>query len=452
LAAVVTILKRLCIISGAPGTGKTTTVAKILGVLLEMAHPHSLRIHLCTPTGKAAARLGETLAEASRQLDGPSDIATALAALAPCTIHRLLGVKPGGRGYRYNENNRLPTDLVIVDEASMVDLVLMSRLVRAVPEEARLVILGDKDQLASVEAGAVFGDLCRNAPSTTYTSTMRQAIAEMTGGDLDPLWEENPPSSVLEDCLVVLRTNYRFTPEEGIGAVARAVNAGHTEELIRTLRSSPAQNVRWLSWRTRQDFDKVLAAQAHRGYETYLASRGPGEALSNFSRFMILSALKSGPFGVDRLNALILEMLLQKRLIERSRPWFLGRPVMMTHNHYPLGLFNGDIGLTWPDAEGRLKVWFEGEEGTLRAFSPQQLPQHQTVFAMTVHKSQGSEFDHTLLVLPGQDTSVLTRELVYTGCTRARRRLTLMAREEMIAVALDRTIQRTSGLVDALRL
>jgi len=176
LAAVVTILKRLCIISGAPGTGKTTTVAKILGMLLEMAHPHPLRIHLCTPTGKAAARLAEALVEASRRLDCPVSVASTLAALEPCTIHRLLGVKPGRGGYRHDENNRLPTDLVVVDEASMVDLVLMSRLLRAVPEEARLLILGDKDQLASVEAGAVFGDLCRHALSTTYTSAMRNGI------------------------------------------------------------------------------------------------------------------------------------------------------------------------------------------------------------------------------------------------------------------------------------
>ena len=451
VAAAVTILKRLCIISGAPGTGKTTTVAKLLGVLLEMTHPHPLRIHLCTPTGKAAARLGEALAQASRQLDCPPAVAATLAELVPSTIHRLLGVQRGGRRFRFHEGHRLPTDLVVVDEASMVDLVLMSRLVRAVPEEARLVILGDKDQLASVEAGAVFGDLCRNALESSYSITMRHAIAAMAGVNLDFPAVAEPEPSVLRDCRVVLRTNYRFAPQEGIGAVARAVNTGHTAELLETLKTNQAQDVSWVPWRTRRDYDKVLAAQAHRGYETYLASRGPAEALAKFSRFMILSVLKSGPFGVNGLNALVMAILQQKRLIGRSRPWFVGRPVMITRNHYPLRLYNGDIGVTWADADGRLKVWFEGEDGGLRAISPQQLPQHQTVFAMTVHKGQGSEFEHTLLVLPEEDTPVLTRELVYTGCTRARRRLTLVAKEEMIALALSRTIQRTSGLADALR-
>jgi len=449
VAAAVAALKKLCIISGAPGTGKTTTVAKILGVLLEMSLPQPLRIHLCAPTGKAAARLGEALAEASRRLDCPSAVASVLASLEPCTIHRLLGVQPGG-GFRHHEKNRLPTDLVVVDEASMVDLVLMSRLIRAVPEDARLVILGDKDQLASVEAGAVFGDLCRDAAESGYSPPMRHALAEMA--DIRRLTPAAaPPSSTLGDCLVVLRTNYRFAPEAGIGAVAQAVNAGHAEALMRVLQSGREESVSWRPWHTRRAFDKVLAASAYRGYETYLASRGPEEALAHFGRYRILSVLRSGPYGVERLNAVVMEMLQQKRLIAGSRPWFIGRPVMMTRNHYPLGLYNGDTGLTWPDAEGRLKVWFAREDGRLRAISPQQLPEHETVFAMTVHKSQGSEFDHTLLVLPDRDTPLLTRELLYTGCTRARRRLTLMAPEEMIGLALSRTIQRTSGLTDALR-
>jgi exodeoxyribonuclease V alpha subunit len=452
VAALVAVLKRLCIVSGAPGTGKTTTVARILGVLLEMAPPQPFRIHLCTPTGKAAARLRAALTEASRRMDCPVAVAEALKALEPCTIHRLLRVQTDERGFYYNENNRLPTDLVVVDEASMVDLVLMNRLVRAIPEEARLIILGDKDQLASVEAGAVFGDLCRDAYQTAYSSTMQKAIAKMARIKMDSSSETACQSSAMGDCLVVLERNYRFDPKMGIGAVARSINDGDVENLKRVFRETRGQSISWPTWRSRADHFKGLAAEARKGYEPYLASRGPEEALAKFGRFMILCALRLGPFGVSRLNAIVMEALQQHRLIGRSRPWFPGRPVMITRNHYPIGLYNGDTGLAWPDSAGRLKVWFEGEDGDLRAFSPQQLPQHETVFAMTVHKSQGSEFDHVLLVLPDQDTPVLTRELVYTGCTRARRQLTLVGRDDMIDLALSRTIQRTSGLVDALRM
>jgi len=451
IAALVTVSKRLCIISGAPGTGKTTTVAKILGVLLELTHPLSLRIHLCAPTGKAAARLGAALMATTRHLDCPAPVASVLAALEPCTIHRLLRVQPAGRGFTYNETNRLPTDLVVVDEASMVDLVLMSRLVRAMPDEARLVVLGDKDQLASVDAGAVFGDLCRDADATPYSPAMQRAIAAIAPAAIDSHSGEPLQPSMLRDSLVVLRKNYRFNSQEGIGVAAQAINAGNAEQLKGALRQHRGQGLRWERWRTHGDYHKLLAAIVRRGYETYLASRDPEEALANFNHFMMLSVLATGPFGVDRLNAIAMEALQQGRLIGRSRPWYAGRPIMITRNHYPLGLYNGDTGLAWPDSAGRLQVWFEGEGGDLRALSPLQLPPHQTVFAMTVHKSQGSEFENALLVLPDRDTPILTRELLYTGFTRARRQLTLVAREDMIGLALSRAIQRTSGLIDALR-
>jgi exodeoxyribonuclease V alpha subunit len=450
VAALVAILKRLCIISGAPGTGKTTTVAKILGVLLELAGPSTLRIHLCTPTGKAAARLGMALAEAARSLACPDRVAEELAALEPCTIHRLLGYQPSRRRFLHTERNPLPADVVVVDEASMVDLVLMSRLVRAIPSDARLIILGDKDQLASVEAGAVFGDLCRGAAGGSYSPALREAIVALTGAAMKPSVPV-PPVSTLRDCLVELHENYRFDPSEGIGALARAINAGDGDRIKHVFRAPHRQNVRWWQWRTRTEYYKVLAASALKGYEAYLASRSAEEALENFSRFMILSVTIAGPFGVDRINGFVAQQLQKARLIGRSRPWFAGRPVMITRNDYQIGLYNGDTGLVWPDAEGRLRVWFEGEGGRLRDISPQRIPPHQTVFAMTVHKSQGSEFNRILLVLPDQDTPLLTRELVYTGCTRARRQVTLLSRDERIAQAVTRTIQRRSGLYDALR-
>lgn len=445
-AAAVAAARRLCIISGAPGTGKTTTVAKIIGLLMDAADPGELRVSVCAPTGKAAARLGASLAEAGRSLDCPPTVAAALNSLSPCTIHRLLRVQQGGRGFYFNARNPLATDLVVVDEASMVDLVLMNRLLAAVPPEARMIILGDKDQLASVEAGSVFGDLCRGASARPISSAAADGMA--ANGSAGPASREAPP---LQACIVVLRRNYRFDPHKGIGALTQAVNSGSGDRVREIFKDRAGGAVRWESWRRRDAFHKLLAAQIRRGYEHYLDSDGPAQALERFGLFRILCALSVGPFGVDHINAAAMAFLQRIRLIPGSQSWFPGRPVMITRNDYRLGLFNGDTGLAWPDPSGHLRVWFQGEGGALRSFSPQRLPPHQTVFAMTVHKSQGSEFDRVLLVLPEQDAPVLTRELVYTGCSRARRELILAAREDILDLALERKIQRVSGLSDALR-
>jgi exodeoxyribonuclease V alpha subunit len=450
IAALITLIKRLCIISGAPGTGKTTTVAKLLCVLIALAQETPLRIHLCAPTGKAAARLGASLSDASQSMDCPPSVATALATLETSTIHRLLRTQPGGRGFFFNAKNPLPTDVVVVDEASMVDLVLMDRLVQAVPEKARLIILGDKDQLASVEAGAVFGDLCRDAHKRQYSTAMRHTIFALAQISLPSAGENEPSALPMADCTVVLHKNYRFDQNEGIGALTRSINQGDSGRIKQLFRKDREATVRWEQWRSRSEFHKLLAAHVLRGYETYLTSREPEEALSHFNHFMMLSAMVKGPFGVEQLNQTTMDLLQKTRRINRTRPWFKGRPVMITRNSYRIGLFNGDIGLTWPNSDGRLRVWFQRESGELRAISPQRLPEHQTAFVMTVHKSQGSEFDRALLILPDQDTPVLNRELIYTGCSRARHQLILMAQENTIDQAVSRTVQRTSGLSDAL--
>ena len=450
MAAVVALCKRLCIISGAPGTGKTTTVAKVIGLLMESTDSADLQVRVCAPTGKAAARLSESLARASRSLDCPGAVAAALASLEPCTIHRLLRVQPGGQGFYFNERNPLPADVVVVDEASMVDLVLMSRLVRAVPVGARLIILGDKDQLASVEAGSVFGDLCRGASPGGYSRKMRAHITGLTPLPAEAQVDSLAGGGPLQDCTVVLQQNFRFDPREGIGALTRAVNCGDGARVKRVLATTGGAATRWENWRSRAEFDKLLAAHILSGYERYLESVDPAQALERFGAFRILCALAGGPFGVERINRKATELLQQAHRIRRGRTWYPGRPVMITRNDYRLGLFNGDTGLAWPDREGRLRVWFQGDGGRLRAFSPQRLPAHQTVFAMTVHKSQGSEFDAVLLVLPDRDAPVLTRELLYTGCSRARRQLKLAAPEDVLERSLARTVQRTSGLADAL--
>jgi exodeoxyribonuclease V alpha subunit len=448
IAAALAVVQQLCIISGAPGTGKTTTVAKIIALLMEFTEQVAMRVSVCAPTGKAAARLGASLGEASQGLACPPPIATALASLDPCTIHRLLRFQSGGRGFFFNERHPLPTDLVVVDEASMVDLVLMSRLVRALPEDARLIILGDKDQLASVEAGAVFGDLCRNASTESFPRRIA-AVVEAAHVPAPP-GRSTTDETPLRDCIVVLRHNYRFDPLRGIGALTRAVNRGDVERVKHIFDQESGTDLRWEKMSSRAAFHKLLAAQVRKGYEIYLESDDPAQALERFASFRILCALAVGPFGVAHINSLALNHLRRARLMVGRGPWYRGRPVMITRNDYRLGLFNGDIGLVWPDEAGRPRVWFQGERDTLTAFSPQRLPEHETVFAMSVHKSQGSEFDNVLLVLPEQDAPVLTRELIYTGFSRARRRLVLAAREEIVDIALARKIRRISGLSDAL--
>jgi len=450
LAVLVALLKRLCIISGAPGTGKTTTVVKILAMFLDRKPDVRMRIHLCAPTGKAAARLNGSLHEAFQSTPFQAPVAARLSTLETVTVHRLLQIRPDGK-VAYDETNPLPTDLVVVDEASMVDLVLMSRLVRAIPEEGRLVILGDKDQLASVEAGSVFGDLCRRPRDDPKEALpLPEWLASETHPDEHNLATDRFAKTDLSDCTVVLQENYRFDAETGIGALTQSINRGDTEGVKKELTKSNDGMVYWQQWRHRSDFHKLLAAHALKGYETYLTSKAPAEALAHYNRFMILTPLTSGPFGVAQINLLVSDRLGKARLIGPDRLWYRGRPVMVTRNNYRIGLYNGDTGLVWPDAEGRLKVWFQGENGGIKAISPHRLPEHRTAFAMTVHKSQGSEFESTLLVLPDQDSPVLSRELLYTGCSRARRRLILLAPEGIIDQALTRTIQRTSGLIDAL--
>jgi exodeoxyribonuclease V alpha subunit len=450
IAATVSLAKRLCIISGAPGTGKTTTVAKLLAILMEWHRDSKLRIHLCAPTGKAAARLGDSLAQACQTMDCPTEIAATMGALEACTIHRLLKMQSGNRGFIFRENNPLPTDVVVVDEASMVDLVLMNRLVQAIPPAARLIILGDKDQLASVEAGSVFGDLCGDLPVQRYSKPMWKLIFALTREKLDRGLDSGNDEFGLNDCTVELQKNYRFKNKEGIGALTQAVNRGNSNRIKHILGKSRETAIRWEKLRRGPELYKLLAAYALKGYENYLASRDPEEALSRFSRFMVLCALARGPFGVERLNQIVTDQLQRARLIGSARPWYKGRPVMITRNNYRIGLFNGDIGLVWPDSDGTLRVWFQGEGVALRHFRPQRLPEHQTVFAMTVHKSQGSEFERVLLVLPDKDAPVLSRELIYTGCSRARQQLIMIACEDVLDQAVSRRIQRASGLYDAL--
>jgi len=448
VAAFTALTRKFCVISGGPGTGKTTTIARILALLAEQASPRPA-IVLAAPTGKAAARLQEAVREARERLP----VGTASKAAIPqeaSTLHRLLGVIPGSPYFRHTSKNPLPTDVLVVDEASMVDLALLSKVVQALPARARLILLGDRDQLASVEAGAALGDICDSAGEGPVSGSFAEELRRATGYRLDV--DERAERPGIRDCIVHLRTSYRFGKTSGIGALCRAVNAGRSEEAAGLL-GEGFPDLGWRKVPPPERLPRAIREVVEKGFAEYLLTDDPGESFQRLERFRILCAVREGPYGVIALNRTVEEILRDRGLIVPGRPWYRGRPVMITRNDYNLRLFNGDVGVVLPDpaASGDLRVFFSSADGTVRGFHPLLLPEHETVYAMTVHKSQGSEFDRLLLLLPDRESPVLTRELIYTGISRARGRVDIWGNEAVFRNAVARRIERTSGLRDALR-
>ncbi|KUZ14386.1 exodeoxyribonuclease V subunit alpha [Burkholderia diffusa] len=568
VAAIVALTGRVTIVSGGPGTGKTTTVVGVLACLLD-AHP-GLRIALAAPTGKAAQRMQEALH--ARAGDLPPELAARLPDTS-YTLHRLLG-GGGAAGFRHHRDNPLPYDLIVVDEASMIDVALAAHLLDALAPGARLVLLGDKDQLAAVEAGAVFAEL---SARPTFTAAARTRIADALGIDetvfvaalpvpdgeatgavagaaqaparapasaplsasaarkpsarrnvdtrqaslfddgpsaevvsptassspepvdldsasaaTDPAWIEadelawldavelapldpsdpaiapidpsradeiaaaSPAPAPLADCVVWLERNYRFGLDSPIGRLSLAIRRGDVQA---TLDALPADDAAAASFY--DDAGETLAASTverlARRFEAYLdALRAalsepvpdPLPLFDALNRFRILCATRTGSRGAEHVNALVATHVRHAARVPLAvgAHWFTGRPIMVTRNDYALGLFNGDIGIALPDAHGVLRVWFRRADGTARAVSPAALPPHETAFALTVHKSQGSEFDEAALVLPASFGRVLTRELVYTAVTRARTRVQVIGPRRVLAQAVATRTQRDSGL------
>ena len=438
-AAALALLKPLLIISGGPGTGKTWTVARIL-TLMQTLSQKPLRIGLAAPTGKAAARLQQSLQQAAADT-GYDNLQAA--ASSTRTLHRLLGFRPDVDAFRYNEYSPLPLDLLVVDEASMIDLALMDALLKALPPGCRLILLGDRYQLASVEAGCLFGDLCTGADNR-WSFELSDRLSRLTGQKI----RSRDSGPAIHEAVVTLRTGFRFHDTSGIGMLAAAVNSGAMEEVKQCCRMSCSDLQ--VVFPARDDREQWLQEQIIAGYRAMLEAATVEEAFAAMERFRVLCAVRRGPAGVEGINLLAERALVSAGLITKTTEFYPGKPIIIRRNQYQMRLYNGDTGILLHDDQGRLKAWFMQADGRLRPFTPARLPAHEAAFAITIHKAQGSEFEQVLLVLPKEDSRVLSRELLYTGITRAKKRLILYADPEIIATAVRRKTQRFSGLADRL--
>ena len=450
VAAAAAVRSRFCVISGGPGTGKTTTVVKIIALLLEQAKGSRMRIGLGAPTGKAAARLKESIYKAGKELEERTTVADSIPSDV-ATIQRLLGVIPDSCRFRHNSDNPLPFEVIVIDEASMVPLALMAKLVEALAPGSRLILLGDRDQLASVEAGAVLGDICNTGHVFGFSSAFQSFIAETTGSIISESFVgvDVPP---LADSVVVLQKNFRFDEESGIGLVSVAINNDNVATVLNGMRDGTMGGVMLCETPPQGSLQKKLATLVVAGFSDYLQHENPDDVMLAFDRFRVLCALRQGLYGVEGINSLIETCLADAGIIKPDKQWYHGRPVMVTVNDYSLKLFNGDVGiaLSDPESEIGLSVYFPSINGEPRNYFPYRLPAHETVFAMTVHKSQGSEFERVLLLMPPFGHQILTREIIYTGLTRARTAVELWCSDEIFAEACSRRIVRRSGLRDAL--
>ena len=463
VACAIAATKGFSVITGGPGTGKTTTVTKLLAILQSLYQAAPLSIKLVAPTGKAAARLTESILGAKNKLSEiPADINSLIPQSAQ-TIHRLLGVKPFTNKFRHDKSNPLHVDVLIIDEASMVDLSLMAKLIEALPDHARLILLGDKDQLASVDTGSVMSDLCQGlvlGQTPRYSKVRCEQLNTLCFNGTVKLNAQTQSEFKLADCIAFLQHSYRFDAKSGIGQLALAVNTNNRGILNYVEQQSSEGHFSDIIL----DYDFVstpiekLVNSAASHYANYLTLIAQGASVAQvhaaFASYQLLAAVREGDYGVNSLNQRIERVLQQQGLISvnPNQRHYIGMPIMVSQNDYQLKLFNGDIGILMPDDSGQLKAVFIDEQGNERAFSPARLPAHDKVYVMTIHKSQGSEFSYTAMVLPPlkQASIGINRQLVYTGITRAKQTFELVADKKVLQLAMGKSVSRASGLYERL--
>lgn len=430
-AAITGILNNFTIITGGPGTGKTTTVAKILNILYDI--DPALKVVLAAPTGKAAARLAESLRNFKNEK---------FQSLSPGTIHRLLKSKRDSPYFHHNAANPLNYDVVIVDECSMIDVALFAKLLDAIGPTTRLILLGDKDQLASVEAGSFFGDLCQAQGALNLFSKERIELINRFGAHLTKEHESAADKHPLFQHLVELKRSHRFSDDKGIGKFSKAIIRNDKAGILEFLKPGADEQVM-----IDQVYSKELFEQFIAGYEAFITEPDVLRALQKMNALRVLCAVRQGDQGLYTINKAIEKYLHDKKLISAKMEFYANRPIILTRNYYEHNLFNGDTGIIRPDANGVLMAWFEDGQGELKAVLPGYLTDAETVFAMTIHKSQGSEFNEVLVILPqASEVAILTRELLYTAVTRARSKVYVQGSEATVLLAAQRFVERASGI------
>jgi exodeoxyribonuclease V alpha subunit len=447
VAALTALLHDFSIITGGPGTGKTTTLAKLLRILFALMP--KAKVALAAPTGKAANRMSESLKSSCSAF--PEEVSTSITSLKPSTLHRLLGIGRQSNAPKFHADNPLPFDFIVVDEASMIDMPMFARLLSASGRNGRVVLLGDKDQLASVEAGSLLGDLCqvvqRRCPLNSF-STQRKDWLNAFIADPErkvpaaPVHDDPFP---LQEGIVELAFSHRVKEAPRIRELSRAVLMNDVKSLEGMMNAEPHDEIVF-----DHGYDPARLQDFVNGYESFIAERDPLEALRKLNAIRVLVTVREGPRGLHAMNRRIEEMLAGKRWIRTGRLFYENRPVIVTRNNRETGLFNGDVGIV-RKIGNTLRVCFETDDKGLRDLPAAYLSNCETVYAMTIHKSQGSEFNRVMVILPeGTDNPLLTRELLYTGITRARRQVVITGSKETLLHACGRNVSRTSGLSDRL--
>ncbi len=452
-AAVASLLKRFVIITGGPGTGKTTFALNIALLLLELLDPaeENFRILLAAPTGKGAARLSEAVNNSVQYIKADSNKIRFIPSEAQ-TIHRILKNVGGTPFFYYNADNKLPVDLLIVDEASMIDMALMSKLMEAIPLDSHVILLGDKDQLASVEAGSMLGDICESGDTRFFSDSFTSILKEISPLDFNQFTTEKSISP-LSDSIIEFNKNFRFPPESGIGILSNLIKEGNLFELEKIIKKNEFDDIEWIENRNLESLKEFVFSR----WEEIFAKLSPEMTIEDkfqiYNSFRILNAHRVGPWGSLAINKFIEAEYKRKNKIHHNTQWYPGKPIMIFENNYDFQLFNGDSGIVLEEkGYNGVKVFFEKPGQSYKIIEPALLPENEAFYSMTVHKSQGSEFDHILLVLPDEDSPILSRELIYTAITRAKKRVEIWGNKDVFLQAVGRKVKRTSGLSEALKI